>query len=108
MPARCTFLLNEIMPNGTVALMLACSTPGKRGESCTQVPIKFLRAFRFVAGKARICFEQKTRARFQSGINRRRFARAANEQRRRCQQRERERDLNRQRADGAAKISSDA
>ena len=27
-PARCTFLFKEITPNGTVALMLACSTPG--------------------------------------------------------------------------------
>ena len=41
----------------------------QRGEPCTQIPIKLLRAFLFVTGEARVDFEQIARTRFQSGID---------------------------------------
>ncbi len=66
---------------------------GQRRESFLEGAIQILRTRLVVSGQARIHLEQEIIPGLQPGVDRRGFARAANEERRRGQERERESDL---------------
>jgi hypothetical protein len=66
---------------------------GQGGEAFFESAIEVLRACWFVSGQARVGFNEESGACLQASIDRSGFARAANEERRRGQQSEREGDL---------------
>ena len=66
---------------------------GQRGESFFQFSVKFLRVLLVVAAEAGVGFEEQSCSPFASRFDPRRLARAAQENRRRGQERERKGDL---------------
>ncbi len=66
---------------------------GQRGEPIAERAIKLLRALRFESSEARVDFEDEIVIDAQSGIHPGRFVRAADEERRSREKRERESDL---------------
>ncbi len=73
--------------------MLTCCTPGIAASRSDKRSIKLFRARLIHPAEARIHFEEEIVIDAQSGIERRRFVRAADEQGRRGEKRERESDL---------------
>ena len=84
---------SETIPNGAVAEMRDMLHPGQRREPIVQRAIKLLRALRLEAAETRIHFEEEIVLDSQSGIEPGRFVGAADEQRGRREQRERECNL---------------